>query len=116
MLRPALEETVDLSHPQVRLARKIDWVSPTVQPKAIVHPTDARLCDRAMQKLVAFARRHQGAKVEISKSPFFYRDVVATLRRKKRVSETDWAGGVERQLPPGGGRRVVELPRCGAAA
>ena len=32
-------------------------VDTTVQPKAIAHPTDARLCHRALEKLVALARR-----------------------------------------------------------
>ena len=34
-------------------------VDTTVQPKAITHPTDARLCHRALEKLVDLARRHQ---------------------------------------------------------
>jgi hypothetical protein len=33
-------------------------VDTTVQPKAIAHPTDARLCHRALVKLVDLARRH----------------------------------------------------------
>lgn len=33
-------------------------VDTTVQPRAIAHPTDARLCHRALQKLVELARRH----------------------------------------------------------
>jgi len=33
-------------------------VDTTVQPKAIAHPTDARLMHRALEKLVALARRH----------------------------------------------------------
>src|SRR5215469_10666691 len=33
-------------------------VATTVQPKAIAHPTDARLCHRALEKLVDLARRH----------------------------------------------------------
>jgi IS5 family transposase len=33
-------------------------VDTTVQPKAIAHPTDARLMHRAIEKLVALARRH----------------------------------------------------------
>jgi IS5 family transposase len=33
-------------------------VDTTVQPKAIVHPTDARLCHRALEKLVDLAQRH----------------------------------------------------------
>jgi IS5 family transposase len=32
-------------------------VDTTVQPKAIAHPTDARLCVRALEKLVDLARR-----------------------------------------------------------
>ena len=32
-------------------------VDTTVQPNAIAHPTDARLCHRALEKLVALARR-----------------------------------------------------------
>jgi IS5 family transposase len=34
-------------------------VDTTVQPKAIAHPTDARLCHRTLEKLVDLARRHQ---------------------------------------------------------
>lgn len=33
-------------------------VDTTVQPKAIAHPTDARLTHRAIEKLVGFAKRH----------------------------------------------------------
>jgi len=33
-------------------------VDTTVQPKAVAHPTDARLMHRALEKLVAFAKRH----------------------------------------------------------
>ena len=34
-------------------------VDTTVQPKAIAHPTDARLCHRAIEKLVDLARRNE---------------------------------------------------------
>jgi len=33
-------------------------VDTTVQPKAVAHPTDARLIHRALEKLVGFAKRH----------------------------------------------------------
>src|SRR5947207_13745301 len=33
-------------------------VDTTVQPKAIAHPSDARLCHRALQKLVDLAERN----------------------------------------------------------
>ena len=33
-------------------------VDTTVQPKAIAHPTDARLCHRALEKLIDLAQRH----------------------------------------------------------
>src|SRR4029077_2502967 len=33
-------------------------VDTTVQPKAIAHPTDARLCHRALDKLADLAQRH----------------------------------------------------------
>jgi transposase, IS5 family len=33
-------------------------VDTTVQPKAIAHPTDARLCHRALEKLIDLAPRH----------------------------------------------------------
>ena len=33
-------------------------VDTTVKPKAIAHPTDARLCHRALQKIVNLARHH----------------------------------------------------------
>jgi IS5 family transposase len=34
-------------------------VDTTVQPKAIAHPTDARLTHRGIEKLVAFAKQRQ---------------------------------------------------------
>jgi IS5 family transposase len=33
-------------------------VDTTVQPKAIAHPTDSRLCDHALEKLVDLAERN----------------------------------------------------------
>jgi transposase, IS5 family len=42
----------------VRKVRSALTVDTTVQPKAIAHPTDARLMHRAIVKLVALARRH----------------------------------------------------------
>ena len=33
-------------------------VDTTVQPKAVAHPTDARLIHKAIEKLAGFARRH----------------------------------------------------------
>ena len=33
-------------------------VDTTVQPKAIAHPSDARLCYRALEKLIDLAHRH----------------------------------------------------------
>jgi hypothetical protein len=74
LLRPALEDTIDLCHPLAWLAHEIDWgfldgrfagvCAPgegqpglpkrrsTVQPKAIAHPTDARLYHSALDKPV----------------------------------------------------------------
>src|SRR6185312_14223252 len=56
-----LQESVSVAHKTGALATK-DLervvVDTTVQPKAIAHPTDARLCHRALEKLVALAQRH----------------------------------------------------------
>jgi IS5 family transposase len=73
LFRPALEQIIDVGHPLVRLAQEIDWrfleqrtkdlervvADTTVQPKAIAHPTDARLMYRAIEKLVALAKREE---------------------------------------------------------
>jgi IS5 family transposase len=57
-----LQESLSVAHKLGALATK-DLervvVDTTVQPKAIAHPTDARLCHRALEKLVGLARRHQ---------------------------------------------------------
>jgi IS5 family transposase len=50
-------------------------VDTTVQPKAIAHPTDARLCHRALEKLVDLARHHN---VPLRQS---YRRVAQRARR-----------------------------------
>src|SRR5262249_60714044 len=84
----AVADVMDLGHPLVHLARRIDWelldgrfasvcaagahkagalatgdlehveVDTNVQPKAIAHPTDARLCHRALEKLVDLAKHY----------------------------------------------------------
>jgi transposase, IS5 family len=57
-----LQESLSVAHKTGALATK-DLervvVDTTVQPKAIAHPTDARLCHRALEKLVDLARRNQ---------------------------------------------------------
>lgn len=56
-----LQESLSVAHKTGALAtRDLERVvvDTTVQPKAIAHPTDARLCHRALEKLVALARRH----------------------------------------------------------
>ena len=60
-LAALLQESLSVAHKTGALATK-DLervvVDTTVQPKAIAHPTDARLCHRAVEKLVRLARRH----------------------------------------------------------
>jgi transposase, IS5 family len=56
-----IQESLAVAHKTGALAsRDLERVvvDTTVQPKAIAHPTDARLCHRALVKLVALARRH----------------------------------------------------------
>jgi IS5 family transposase len=59
---PALiQESLSVAHRTGALAsRDLERVvvDTTVQPKAIAHPSDARLCHRALAKLVDLARRH----------------------------------------------------------
>ena len=57
-----LQESLSVAHKTGALAtRDLERVvvDTTVQPKAIAHPTDARLCHRALEKLVDLARRNQ---------------------------------------------------------
>jgi len=57
-----IQESLSVAHKTGALAsRDLERVvvDTTVQPKAIAHPTDARLCHRALEKLVDRARRHQ---------------------------------------------------------
>jgi IS5 family transposase len=56
-----IQESLAVAHKTGALAtRDLERVvvDTIVQPKAIAHPTDARLCHRALQKLVELARRH----------------------------------------------------------
>src|SRR5882762_2546014 len=60
-LAALLQESLSVGHKTGALAtRDLERVvvDTTVQPKAIAHPTDARLCHRALEKLVDLARRH----------------------------------------------------------
>lgn len=61
-LAALIQESLSVAHKSGALATK-DLervvVDTTVQPKAIAHPTDARLTHRAIEKLVAFAREHR---------------------------------------------------------
>jgi len=60
-LTALLQESLSVAHKLGALATgdlERVVVDTTVQPKAIAHPTDARLCHRALDKLVALARRH----------------------------------------------------------
>ena len=56
-----IQESLSVAHKTGALATK-DLervvVDTTVQPKAIAHPTDARLCHRALDKLVDLAKRN----------------------------------------------------------
>jgi len=57
-----IQESLSVAHKTGALApRDLERVvvDTTVQPKAIAHPTDARLCHRALQKLVDLAKRNQ---------------------------------------------------------
>jgi transposase, IS5 family len=56
-----LQESLSVAHKSGALAsRDLERVvvDTTVQPKAIAHPTDARLCHRALEKLVDLAKRN----------------------------------------------------------
>src|SRR6516165_8948080 len=56
-----IQESLSVAHKTGALAtRGLERVvvDTTVQPKAIAHPTDARLCHRALEKLVDLARRN----------------------------------------------------------
>jgi len=56
-----VQESLAVAHKTGALAtRDLERVvvDTTVQPKAIAHPTDARLCHRALEKLVDLARRY----------------------------------------------------------
>ena len=56
-----VQESLSVAHKTGALAtRDLERVvvDTTVQPKAIAHPTDARLCHRALEKLVDLARRY----------------------------------------------------------
>ena len=56
-----VQESLAVAHKTGALAtRDLERVvvDTTVQPKAIAHPTDARLCHRALKKLVELARCH----------------------------------------------------------
>ncbi len=60
-LAALVEESLAVAHKTGALAtRDLERVvvDTTVQPKAIAHPTAARLCHRALEKLVDLARRH----------------------------------------------------------
>jgi len=57
-----IQESLSVAHKLGALAtRDLERVvvDTTVQPKAIAHPTDARLCHRAIEKLVDLARRNE---------------------------------------------------------
>src|SRR5215472_4671134 len=60
-LAALLQESLSVAHKTGALETK-DLervvVDSTVQPKAVAHPTDARLMYRAIEKLVALAKRH----------------------------------------------------------
>ena len=59
--RHEVERSLSVAHKTRALAtRDLERVvvDTTVQPKAIAHPTDARLCRRALEKLVDLAQRH----------------------------------------------------------
>src|SRR5262247_4944725 len=60
-LAALLQESLSVAHETGALATKdLERVAvdTTVQPKAVAHPTDARLTYRAIVMLAAFARRH----------------------------------------------------------
>jgi len=60
-LAALVQESLSVAHKSGAIATKdLERVAvdTTVQPKAVAHPTDARLMHRALVKLVALARRH----------------------------------------------------------
>jgi IS5 family transposase len=59
-LQALLQESLSVAHKTGALSTKdLERVAvdTTVQPKAVAHPTDARLTHRALVKLVALAKR-----------------------------------------------------------
>ncbi len=60
-LSALLQESLRVAHEMEALATKeLERVAvdTTMQPKAIAHPTDARLAHKAIEKLIGFAKRH----------------------------------------------------------
>jgi len=60
-LAALIQESLRVAHETEALATKdLERVAVdmTVQPKAIAHPTDARLTHKAIEKLAGFAKRH----------------------------------------------------------
>ncbi len=60
-LSALLQESLRVVHEMEALATKeLERVAvdTTMQPKAIAHPTEARLAHKAIEKLVGFAKRH----------------------------------------------------------
>jgi len=84
--RRPIQQSLSVAHKTGGLAtRDLERVvDTTVQPKAIAHPTDARLCHRALEKLVDLARRYH--------VPFFTDDLKA--RGDRSVAGTGSAATV----------------------
>ena len=71
-LAALIQESLSVAHKTGALENK-DLervvVDTTVQPKAVAHPTDARLMHRALVKLVAFAKRERLAPESFTRAP-----------------------------------------------
>src|SRR5579864_2562138 len=59
-------------------------VDTTVQPKAVAHPTDAKLTNRAREKLVRLAKRHGVALQAIFRHPLWLAERVSEQRQNQR--------------------------------
>jgi IS5 family transposase len=92
-----IQESLSVAHKTGALAMK-DLervvVDTTVQPKAIAHPTDARLCHRALDKLVDLAERN-GVRLRQSYRRVAKRAAIMALHPRASVQ----AGTARAQVP-----------------
>jgi transposase, IS5 family len=107
-----IQESLSVAHKTGALATK-DMervaVDTTVQPKAIAHPTDARLMHRALAKLVALAER-EGVPLRQSNRPVAKR-AATTVGRYSHAPQFKWMRRELKFLRIRLGRVIREHPR-----